>query len=64
MDAKDLGSLAEVISVSSEGPLDVDPFELVECLVEQYLPIKHLINQRLKARAHLHEYSQTGRKSP
>jgi hypothetical protein len=54
VDAERGGGARKVLFVAREGLLDVELLELGEGLVEHDLPVEHLVNQGLKAGAHLH----------
>ena len=45
MDSKDLSCVGQVIVVQTQGLLDVKLFKLGHRFIEQYLAVKHFIDQ-------------------
>jgi hypothetical protein len=52
MDAQGFGSFREVRLVAAEGLLYIHLFKLAQCLGQQYVTVKHFINQGLESSSH------------
>ena len=54
VNAEDFGGIREVFSVSRQRLFDIDLFKLRYGLIQQYLTVKHFIDQGFELGAHLH----------
>ena len=52
MDSERPGSFGGVVFVAGEGFLDIELFEFVDCLGQQYVAVEHFINESFQSSAH------------